>query len=176
MGDWKRAIAAFHEIGFSLDRDEFESKLIGQKTVCLLQIKGVDFRYPFDLYIRGPYSPEFTGDYYAHSQEFRDLETAVSLSSEEIETVKFLDELFQKSPSLLEIGATYALLVSQMGKSPVEALRIVKQEKGFYRDTQIAKGVSKVKEFLFEPAQKDLEWLKDEVGPMQKASIRSLRY
>jgi uncharacterized protein YwgA len=176
MGDWKKTIAAFREMNFSLDRDDFESKLIAQKTVYLLQMKNVGLQYPFNLYIRGPYSPNFTRDYYSHSQEFKKGDTDVSLSPEEREVVRSLDTIFQKTPSLLEIGATYALLVKNMGRSPVEALRIVKQEKGFYRDTQIAKGVSKVKEFLFEPTPEDLEWLRGEVGPMQKASVRSLRY
>lgn len=176
MGDWKKTIAAFREMDFFLDKEEFESKLIAQKTVCLLQMKNVDLHYPFSLYIRGPYSPNFTRDYYSHPQEFKNEDTDASLSSEEAEAVRTLDQIFQKTPSLLEIGATYALLVKNMGRSPVEALRIVKQEKGFYRDTQIAKGVSKVKEFLFEPTPEELEWLRGEVGPMQKASVRSLRY
>lgn len=176
MGDWEKTIAAFREMHFFLDREEFESKLIAQKTICLLQMKDLDFQYPFNLYIRGPYSPEFTRDYYSHPQEFKKGATDAILSQEEIETIRSLDRIFRKTPSLLEIGATYALLVKNMSKTPVEALRIVKQEKGFYRDTQIAKGVSKVKEFLFEPTSEDLEWLKRECGPMQEASVRSLRY
>jgi len=176
MGDWNKAIAVFDEMKFPLDCNEFEDKLIAQKTICLLQLKGMEFDYPFGMYVRGSYSPAFTEDYYEHKQEFKNLISGVSLSGEETAIVNTLDTLFQKSGPLLEIGATYAFIVEKTNRSPIEAFRIIKETKGFYRDTQIAKGISKVKQFLFEPTEKDLEWLKNETGPMQRASINSLRH
>lgn len=176
MGDWKKAIAVFEEMNFSLDCDEFEDKIIGQKTICLLQLKGMNLNYPYGMYVRGSYSPAFTTDYYNHRQEFKSLSSGASLSDEEKVMVNTLDNLFQKNAPLLEIGATYAYIVEKTNRSPVEAFRIIKETKGFYRDTQIAKGISKAKEFLFEPTEKDLEWLKRETGPMQRASIKSMRH
>lgn len=176
MGDWNKAVAVFDEMKFPLDCNEFEDKLIAQKTICLLQLKGMEFNYPFGMYVRGSYSPAFTKDYYEHQQEFKNLSCGVSLSDEEKAVVKNLDALFQKNAPLLEIGATYAFIVEKTNRSPTEAFRIIKETKGFYRDTQIAKGISKVKEFLFEPTKKDLEWLKNETGPMQRTSVNSLRY
>ncbi|MEA2035391.1 MAG: hypothetical protein U9N40_07915 [Euryarchaeota archaeon] len=175
MGDWNKAVAVFDEMNFSVDCNKFEDKMIAQKTICLLQLKGMNLDYPFGMYVHGSYSPAFTKDYYEHNQEFKNRISDVSLSDEEIVMVKTLDNIFQKTPSLLEIGATYAFIVEKMGKSSVEAFRIVKDTKGFYRDTQIAKAISKAKQFLFEPTPKDLDWLKKETGPMQQASLKSLK-
>ena len=176
MGDWEKAIAVFEEMEFPLDCDEFEDKIIGQKTICLLQLKGMNLNYPFGMYVRGSYSPSFTKDYYDHRQEFKSLSSGASLSDKEKVMVKTLDNLFRKNAPLLEIGATYAYIIKNTNSSPVEAFRIIKETKGFYRDTQIAKGISKAKEFLFEPTEKDLEWLKNETGPLQQASIKSMRH
>lgn len=176
MGNWQKAIAFFDEIGFSLDNKEFEDRLIAQKTICLLELKNLDFDYIFNLYVRGPYSPVFTTDYYQHGDEFKNNDTPLTLSEDEIATVTYLDKLFEKSPSLLEIGATYGFLLKEGGMSAVDAYNIVKQEKGFYQDSLIAKGVSKAKQFLFEPTSDDLEWLKNEVRPWQKAAIASMRH
>ncbi|WFN37178.1 hypothetical protein L1994_01950 [Methanomicrobium antiquum] len=176
MGDWNKAIAVFDEMKFPLDCNEFEDKIIAQKTICLLQLKGMEFNYPFGMYVRGSYSPAFTKDYYDHKLEFKNLSSGSLLSDYERVIVKTLDNLFLKNAPLLEIGATYAYIVKNTNRSPVEAFRIIKETKGFYRDTQIAKGISKAKEFLFEPTKKDLEWLKKETGPMQQASIKSMRH
>jgi len=45
--------------------DLFESRLKLQKHVYLAQeMFGMKFDYPFNLYLRGPYSPVLAGDYY----------------------------------------------------------------------------------------------------------------
>ena len=176
MGDWKKAVAVFEEMAFPVDCNKFEEKLVAQKTICLLQLKGMNFDYPFGMYVRGSYSPALTQDYYDHREEFENLTAGVSLSDEEKAVVRTLDHLFEKSPSLLEIGATYAFVVGQLQMSPVEGFRIIKEPKGFYRDSQIARGISKAKQFLFEPTENDLEWLRQETGPMQRASLKSMRH
>jgi hypothetical protein len=59
---------------------------------------------------------------------------------------------------------------------PLEALRQVKRLKPFYSGAQIALGISKAKEFLFQPTQKDLEDLKKETGIWQRASLKTLEH
>ena len=176
MGDWKKAVAVFEEMAFPVNCNTFEEKLVAQKTICLLQLKGMNFDYPFGMYVRGAYSLSLTQDYYEHREEFQNLHSGISLSYEEKAVVTTLDDLFEKSPSLLEIGATYAYIVEKMHLSPVEAFRVIKETKGFYRDSQIAKGISKAKQFLFEPTETDLEWLEQETRPMQQASLQSMRH
>lgn len=63
-----------------------------------------------------------------------------------------------------------------MNSDPFEALRQVKRLKPFYSEAQIALGISKAKEFLYTPSQKDLEELKKETGIWQRASLKTLEH
>ena len=77
-------------------------------------------------------------------------------------------------PVPLEVGATYGYYALRQGSDPLEAVRQVKRLKPFYSEAQIALGVSKAKQFLFTPTEKDLEALKEETGIWQRASLTSL--
>ncbi len=176
MGDWEKVKQVFNEIDFKFHVAEFEDRLIAQKIICLLDLKGIDLNYQFNFYIRGPYSPNLAIDYYSNSPvRFAD-ENSKSLSDEETAIVHQVDQIFGKSPSLLEIGATYGFVLQKMDVSPTDALKIVKQKKGFYPDSQIAKGISKAKQLLVTPTEEDLIWLKNEVAPWQRAAARSMRH
>ena len=174
MGDWKKVVEVFAEIGFAFDVTEFEDRLVAQKIVCLLELSGVPLGYPFNLYIRGPYSPTLAEDYFHMATGGAD-RGGVFLSAEEKEAVHRIDTLFRKSPSLLEIGATYGFLLRARNLSPTAAERIVRQEKGFYPGASIAKGISRAKQLLVTPTEDDLRWLKEEVEPWQRAATRSMR-
>jgi len=50
----------------------------------------------------------------------------------------------------------------------------VKRLKPFYSEAQVAVGISKAKEFFFEPTVSDLDELKKETSIWQSASLRSL--
>lgn len=176
MGDWKKVQQVFAEIDFPFDVAEFEDRLIAQKIVCLLDLMGISLGYSFNLYIRGPYSPKLAYDYYHKDVQAHGDTLQRSLSAEEREAVHRVDHLFAKSPSLLEIGATYGFIQRNRNVSPTEAYKIVKQEKGFYPDSQIAKGISRAKQLLVTPTEDDLRWLKEEVEPWQRAATRSMRH
>jgi uncharacterized protein YwgA len=170
----KKVIAFFKELGFNFDISEFDDRLIAQKLVCLLELKGIDLGYSCSLYVRGPYSPDLTQDLYAHTREFENLETGTRLTSTEKETVGNLGRIFGLKPVPLEVGATYGYYALRQNCDPLEALRHVKRLKPFYSEAQLALGISKAKEFLYTPSQKDLEELKKETGIWQRASLKSL--
>jgi uncharacterized protein YwgA len=130
--------------------------------------------YHCSIYVRGPYSPELTEDLFEFTREFENLETRVRLSAEERETAGDLGRIFGLKPVPLEVGATYGYYSLRQNCDPVEALRQVKRLKPFYSEAQIALGISKAKEFLFRPTQRDLEELKKETGIWQRASLKSL--
>lgn len=44
--------------------DTFEERLKSQKVQYFAQLFGVSFSYPYNLYLRGPYSPELANDLY----------------------------------------------------------------------------------------------------------------
>ncbi len=53
---------ALRELGVQGDVGGFDSRLILQKTVYLLEEAGIRLGYPFNWYLRGPYSPALTRD------------------------------------------------------------------------------------------------------------------
>ena len=170
----KKAIAFFKELGFHFNISQFDDRLVAQKLVCLLGLKGIDLGYPCNIYVRGPYSPELTEDLFGFTREFENLETGVRLSAAEKETAGDLGRIFGLRPVPLEVGATYGYYSLRQNCDPFEALRQVKRLKPFYSEAQIALGISKAKEFLFSPTEKDLEELKKETGIWQRASLKSL--
>jgi uncharacterized protein YwgA len=172
----KKIIAFFKELDFQPDISLFDDRLIAQKIVCLLELKGLKLGYPYSLYVRGPYSPDLTKDLYEFTDEFWEFKTETRLNTHELETAGNLNGIFGLKPVLLEVGATYGYYTKRENCDPLEALKRVKQLKPFYSQAQIAVGVSKAKEFLFEPTVKDLEELRKETEPWQRAALRSMRH
>jgi uncharacterized protein YwgA len=172
----KKIIAFFKELDFQPDISLFDDRLIAQKVVCLLELKGLKLGYPYSLYVRGPYSPDLTKDLYEFTDEFQEFKTETRLNTHELETAGNLNGIFGLKPVLLEVGATYGYYTKRENCDPLEAMKKVKQLKPFYSQAQIAVGVSKAKEFLFEPTVKDLEELRKETEPWQRASLRSMRH
>lgn len=176
MEKHKKVIAFFKELGFEFDISRFDDRLIAQKLVCLLELKGIDLGYSCSLYVRGPYSPDLTQDLFAFTREFESLETGSRLNAKEREAAGELGRIFGLKPVPLEVGATYGYYAMRQGCDPAEALRQVKRLKPFYSEAQIALGISKAKEFLYTPTRKDLEDLKKETGIWQRASLKSLEH
>ena len=176
MEKHKKAIAFFRELGFAFDISRFDDRLIAQKVVCLLELKGIDLGYSCSLYVRGPYSPDLTQDLYAHTREFGNLETGARLNPEEKEAAGELLRIFGLKPVPLEVGATYGYYAIREDCDPLEASRRVKRLKPFYSEAQVALGISKAKEFLFKPTEKDLEDIKKETGIWQRAALKTLEH
>jgi hypothetical protein len=170
----KKVIAFFKELGFNFDISQFDDRLVAQKLVCLLELKGIDLGYPCSIYVRGPYSPDLTEDLFEFTREFENLETVIRLNATERETAGDLGRIFGLRPVPLEVGATYGYYSLRQKCDPLDASRQVKRLKPFYSEAQIALGISKAKEFLFRPTQRDLEELKKETGIWQRASLKSL--
>jgi len=172
----EKVIAFFKELGFRPDVNRFEDRLVAQKLVCLLELKGIDLGYPCSMYVRGPYSPELTRDLYGFHDKFERFETEASLDAREKEIAQDLGEIFGLKPILLEIAATYGYYAIEERCDPIEALARVKRLKPFYSEAQVAVGISKAKKFLFEPTAEDMEELKRETGTWQRASLQSLEH
>jgi len=169
----KKVIAFFKELGFEFDISRFDDRLIAQKIVCLLDLRGINPGYSCSIYVRGPYSPDLTQDLFDFTSEFENLKTEVQLSAPEKEIAGELGRIFGLKPIPLEVGATYGYYALRQKCDPLEALRQVKRLKPFYSEAQIALGISKAKEFLYKPTKKDLEELKEETGIWQRASLKN---
>lgn len=175
MQSLNKVIACFQDIGFEMDKNLYEHRLIAQKTVYLLKRKGINFEYGFNLYVRGPYSPQLANDYFIHSDDIRNFTTTEALAPYEKEYTGELLNLFENKASLLEIGATYNYLVDINHFSAVEAFRNVKIMKSFYSTEQIIRGVNKAKQYLFVASDEDERLMNSELEMWQKAGIQSMR-
>lgn len=173
--DVNKAISCFREIDFSMELSNFEHRLIANKLICLLELKGINIGYSFNLHVRGPYSPDLADDYYKYSEKFRNLDTNISLSQSEKDLAIALKDLFGTRSSLLEIGSTYGFMTNYTHLSPSEAYMRVKRMKFFYTNSQIAIGISKAKQYLFEPSAEDMDILKRETDPWKRVSLSSMR-
>ena len=60
---------ALKALGWTLKVDDFEDRLILQKTVYLAQAKGVHLGYYYKWYLHGPYCSSLTKDLYAIDSE-----------------------------------------------------------------------------------------------------------
>lgn len=84
MNRFEKVKACLKELGYSsLSSENFQDKIVIQKIVYLLQLKGVGTDYQFDLYIRGPYSPELTKDIYEHNEDLKHIDSQDELSDRE---------------------------------------------------------------------------------------------
>ena len=171
-----KVVACFKVLGFKPKIDNFEDRLIIQKAVYLLQLKGVKSGFEYSLYVRGPYSRELTDQVYGNKRKIEYLETSASLTKAESKDVEQFRELFGKpKSSTLEVAATYSFFAFDQKQDPLTARKNVKKMKPFYSEAQIAVGISKAKEFLFVPTEKELAEMKEEFRPWQEASLKAIR-
>lgn len=161
-----KARACFKELDFTFERERFESRLIAQKIVFLLQELGVDLGYrDYNFYMRGTYSPSLTKDLFKENEEV----AKADLNAEEKAMIQRLRETVEMRPHLLEVMAAYRFLRSH-GKSEARSIGLIKRTKPFLSDRDIAIGVSKCKGIFPETRQEDFEALQEEMGPWDEAA------
>ena len=173
-GKTDKVIACLKEINFKPKIDDFQTRIIIQKTVYLLDKKGLNFGFPFGIFIHGPYSQSLTVEYYNNKADFERLATKSSLTRKEKGMVDEFNQIFDMTFSLLEIAATYAYFIIDQGQDETAAIRNLKKIKPYFSETQVALGISKAKEFLFEPSKEDIFELKKELSAWQSASVEDL--
>ncbi len=171
MTDIGKVIACFKELEFHFHLENFEDRLIAQKIVCLLQLKGVELGYPSGLYIRGPYSPVLTQDLYENGKDISCYKTEVSLSEQEKGSVNELKNIFGLSSSLLEIGATYGFQNQILHQDHFDSFKELKKMKPFYSDAMLALGASKAKQFFGKVSDDNMKEMKVEFEAWQNASF-----
>ncbi|MBC7218602.1 MAG: hypothetical protein H5T49_00490 [Hadesarchaea archaeon] len=89
------------KINFNFDKDCFEDRIKLQKYVHIARSCGLDLGYKFNLYLRGPYSPDLAKDYYELSLPACDLAGLDNFDSE-----KFLKIVKDRDLPWLEIAST----------------------------------------------------------------------
>ena len=170
MGNLSKVIACLKVLGIRPKVDNFESKLVIQKTIYILEEMGVRLGYPFGLHVRGAYSRDLTEDIYQHRKDFEELAGEEKLSEKEIMLVnEFKEEMGKPDPAILEIAATYAYFFKQQGMSARDATIKVKEMKPFFSEMQFVQGINRAKALVFKPTEKELKKMKDEFKAWEEA-------
>ena len=96
----------------SFNMDSFENRLKIQKFVFLLKNALSDLGYHFNLYLRGPYSPELARDAFQISDWSEIKEIRFKEEEKETKFKKFLAflEPFKEDTKWLEIASTIVLM------------------------------------------------------------------
>ena len=174
MGDVNKVIACCKKLGLEPRLGVFEHRLILQKMVFLLELKGVELGFNYGLYVRGPYSAELTREIYANKTKLESLDCSESLNQNEEGMVEQFKGIFQLKTALLEAAATYAFFAYKEKLGAVEATRRLKKLKPFLSEALVAVGTSKAKEFLYVPTDEELREMKKESEPWQQAALEDL--
>lgn len=154
MGNINKVISSFKELGIKPNLDDFQSKLVMQKTVYLLSLMGVKLDFHYGLYVRGCYSPELTEVLYSNRNEVVSLLSSEKLSTEEkIAISEFKKIMGDLKPSFLEIAATYVFLIKDRGLSSIDATKELKLRKPFYTEAEFAVGISRAKQLFYRDSE-----------------------
>ena len=147
--DFDKVVECFKILNYTPNVDKFEDRIIVQKVIFLLQIKKVEFGYDFNLYLRGPYSPDLTKDMFDQSDKFIENNTSSrKIEEKEIHQIKYLKYIISLDTSLLEVAATFAYFKKIEKEDADEATIKVKKMKHFISENKITKGIYKTEEYL----------------------------
>lgn len=175
MGNLNKAITCFSILGIKPRLDNFQSKLVMQKTVYLLQQMGLNMGFDYGFHIRGTYSPTLTAALYDNRKQVEAGSNGEKLSDKEIRLVEeFKEEMEGLDPAVLEIAAAYAYFFKEQGMSAHDATIKTKEAKPFFTEMQFVKGINRGKALVFKPTKEDLAELKKEMAPWEAASDEDL--
>lgn len=92
-------------IGFDFDVENFNHRIALQKYVFIAKQLGWDNTYSYNIYVRGPYSPDLANDYYALCKiEIGDIDYKKVLPS--LDADRSSKILCDKGVAWLEVAAT----------------------------------------------------------------------
>lgn len=134
-----------NELGVPSEINSLKDRVRVQKAVYLGQLSGIDLGYRFSWYLRGPYCPKLTKDYF-------ELEGAISSGEDEFEKMRLKTSIKEKlgkiSPLLkkpetssleeeewLELVASCHYLIKIRGCNKEETLETLREEKPRLNDS-----------------------------------------
>lgn len=170
-----KALAAYDELGLKVDINNFNSKLQAQKVAYLLQQLGVDLPYRFTLYVRGTYSSELTKELYENEQGKKERPKKDVLSKKDLQAIEKLRENLELRSNQLEVAATYHFLRHAGELTDDAAIAKLKDLKPFIPEREVVVGISRVKQLFPEVGSKDIEDLRAEMEPWERATAESDR-
>ena len=119
----QQLLAAIIDAIGGVDLTRFRDRLLLQKRVFLLMVKGIDLGYSFSWYLRGPYCPALTKDAFAVDEEMRRVSpmwtgfaTMPATLKQGIADVRNAFGAYWNDPEQLELLASVLFLVKSTGE------------------------------------------------------------
>jgi len=113
-------------VGYKFTVEKFEDRLKLQKIVYIARYFDINMGYPFDLYLRGPYSRELADDYYFIDRELNgklpEISKGLMLKIGGDERVLKFTELLRKYDdlSMLELISTLLIYMEKRSMNPLK--------------------------------------------------------
>lgn len=129
----------FNQLGITSDISDVTKRKIIQKSIYLLQELGANLNYHYGWYIKGPYSPDLTKDYYELSEieaiEENDWKDK-ALKDDVVRIIENLKPLMEPPSDIkcekddwLELLASIRFLGKIPGKNDSDVKKIIKERK-----------------------------------------------
>lgn len=100
------------KVGFTFNLILFDNRLKLQKYVYIGKLFGLSLPYSYNIYLRGPYSPDLALDYYKMANTHSDTSDYYR-ELEGFDTNKFLDLVKGQDADWLEVAATMLSISSR---------------------------------------------------------------
>ncbi len=114
----------------------FNQRLLAQKIMYIIQeVFGIDFGYDFNLYLRGPYSPKFTNEFYEikNTVNFEELEFDDPEKNNLLLNLKEIISNYSSDVGIMELSST--LLYLYQKNHSQQAIKLMKKIKqGFSKE------------------------------------------
>ncbi len=131
------------------DISSTENRMEVQKAVYLVQASGISLGYTYGWYLKGPYSPSLTRDYYSLSEDTVPPETTLKTAArEKIEQLrKLMDQGIGnlRRPQRLELIASLHYLLKNSSFSEAQATDRIRETKP-HLALHVADGLAVLKE------------------------------
>lgn len=127
----------YSELDVADDVGSIDQRLILQKVALLGQSFGVSLDYSYNWYVKGPYSPALTEDYYA-MQGYSDDSINFEFNEDVKNRLNRLSKIIHKydnensgsiMPKWVEALASLVFLIKKSYKTDEEALRVLETQK-----------------------------------------------
>ena len=117
------------------DLETFEQRLKSQKIYYLAQVFGISPVYNFNLYLRGPYSPDLAYDLFKLKEKVIEIKSEEFVAEELEENFKSLKDFVKgKTTRQLEVIATWHWLIKRAQFSFAEAKKKIIEMKDAKED------------------------------------------
>jgi len=143
--------------GYKFTIKTFEDRVRLQKFVYLAKHFGIDLKYNFNLYIRGPYSSELADDYYKIERDYEgELSEVLDefIPEEKVDT--FIEFAKNKDTEELELIATLLMVLERhkpfLNSLPEEeredlVVKTIQDIKPYFTKDKILEAIREIKKF-----------------------------